>query len=242
MENKKKVKRYYEIDIIKSIAVILMVVFHFYYIYYLIGKPLVNMDNKILVWSSIISHTLFIFLFGINLSLSYNKNENKSEYYEKQIKKSIIYLFIGTIISFVSYKLIPNKFIFFGIFQFFSLSILISQPFVTNEFTSIIGLVIFSLLNLLQKNRYKNNLINNIIGLNTNFNSIDYFPFIPYFIYVLLGITVGHLVYKKGKRSIDLDYLDKKVENSKLLQFLIYIGQNSLIIYVLHWILFYMVM
>ena len=242
MENKKKVKRYYEIDIIKSIAVILMVVFHFYYIYYLIGKPLVNMDNKILVWSSIISHTLFIFLFGINLSLSYNKNENKSEYYEKQIQKSIIYLFIGTIISFVSYKLIPNKFIFFGIFQFFSLSILISQPFVTNEFTSIIGLVIFSLLNLLQKNRYKNNLINNIIGLNTNFNSIDYFPFIPYFIYVLLGITVGHLVYKKGKRSIDLDYLDKKVENSKLLQFLIYIGQNSLIIYVLHWILFYMVM
>lgn len=242
MENKKKVKRYYEIDIIKSIAVILMVVFHFYYIYYLIGKPLVNMDNKILVWSSIISHTLFIFLFGINLSLSYNKNENKSEYYEKQIKKSIIYLFIGTIISFVSYKLIPNKFIFFGIFQFFSLSILISQPFVTNEFTSIIGLVIFSLLNLLQKNGYKNNMINNIIGLNTNFKSIDYFPFIPYFIYVLLGITVGHLVYKNGKRSIDLDYLDKKVENSKLLQFLIYIGQNSLIIYVLHWILFYMVM
>lgn len=242
MENKKKVKRYYEIDIIKSIAVILMVVFHFYYIYYLIGKPLVNMDNKILVWSSIISHTLFIFLFGINLSLSYNKNENKSEYYEKQIKKSIIYLFIGTIISFVSYKLIPNKFIFFGIFQFFSLSILISQPFVTNEFTSIIGLVIFSLLNLLQKNGYKNNMINNILGLNTNFKSIDYFPFIPYFIYVLLGITVGHLVYKNGKRSIDLDYLDKKVENSKLLQFLIYIGQNSLIIYVLHWILFYMVM
>ena len=219
-----------------------MVVFHFYYIYYLIGKPLVNMDNKILVWSSIISHTLFIFLFGINLSLSYNKNENKSEYYEKQIKKSIIYLFIGTIISFVSYKLIPNKFIFFGIFQFFSLSILISQPFVTNEFTSIIGLVIFSLLNLLQKNGYKNNMINNILGLNTNFKSIDYFPFIPYFIYVLLGITVGHLVYKNGKRSIDLDYLDKKVENSKLLQFLIYIGQNSLIIYVLHWILFYMVM
>ena len=245
MDNKKE-NRFYEIDIIKSVAVVLMVVFHYYYIYYLMGKPLVKIDNTLLSLSAKLSHTIFIFLFGLNLSLSYNRNLKKNrqnEYYETQIKRSLLYICIGSVISFVSYKLIPNKFIFFGIFQFLSMSTMVSQLFVFNEFSSVTGIVIFSLLTTLLNNKhFRNNIINNILGFNTNFSSIDYFPFIPYFIYVLLGITCGHILYKNGERTFNMDKLDKVVEKSKLLKFIIYIGRNSLIIYILHWILFYMVM
>ena len=55
-----KYKRYSELDIIKSFAVVLMVVFH-YFIYYLIGKPLLKEDNFILQLSAVVSHTILYF-------------------------------------------------------------------------------------------------------------------------------------------------------------------------------------
>lgn len=244
IKDKKKEKRFYELDIIKSVAVILMVVFHYFYMYYLIGKPLMDIDNTLLSLSATLSHTSFIVLFGVNLSISYSRSKKKrklDEYYNKQIKRAILYLCIGSIISFVSYRLIPDKFIFFGIFQFLAMSVLGSQMFVFSEMSSIIGLVIFSLLSTLTNKSFKNNIVNNILGLNTGFSSIDYFPFIPYFIYVLLGMVAGHILYKNGERTYNMDSLDNHVEKNKFLKFLVYISKNSLIIYILHWILFYIV-
>ena len=79
IKDKKKEKRFYELDIIKSVAVILMVVFHYFYMYYLIGKPLMDIDNTLLSLSATLSHTIFIVLFGVNLSISYSRSKKKKK-------------------------------------------------------------------------------------------------------------------------------------------------------------------
>ena len=101
----------------------------------------------------------------------------------------------------------------FGIFHFLASSILISQFFVESKVTAIIGLIISMLLYSIIKsnsdsilnNCYNSPLFCFVTGLgNTQYNSIDHFSILPYYMYVLVGILIGHLYFDKGNRRINL--------------------------------------
>ena len=50
--------RFPELDILKGIAVIMMVLFHFYYLYYILGKDLNAISNPFISNLATISHTI----------------------------------------------------------------------------------------------------------------------------------------------------------------------------------------
>ena len=58
-----------------------------------------------------------------------------------------------------------------------------------------------------------------------NFNTLDYFPLLPWFGVILLGIYFGKLLYPKGKRRFNINLENK---------YLSFLGRHSLIIYLLH--------
>ena len=58
-----------------------------------------------------------------------------------------------------------------------------------------------------------------------NFFTLDYFPLLPWFGVVLLGIYFGKLLYPKGKRRFNINLENK---------YLSFLGRHSLIIYLLH--------
>ena len=244
-----KVNRFPEIDILKGLAVILMVIFHFFYIFYLVGKPLVNMDNELLILMATISHYLFIVLFGVNLSISYQNNkENKKKYYKTQLKRFCMFTFLAILITTLTYFVFPTKFVIFGIFHFLALSTIVAQLFIMNKNTTIFGMCLFLSAyiyinnnpTLLYNKCLNTPLICFITGFaNINYNSIDHFNFIPFFSIVLAGMFIGQHIYTNGNRQIDLSELDKLTESkkNKTLNTLSYISKNTIPIYVIHWII-----
>ena len=73
---KKPSNRIIELDLLKGVAVILMVLFHFLMVAQLENKKIVNTRLPYIVMMAIISHTIFIYVVGINLHISYTKYTN----------------------------------------------------------------------------------------------------------------------------------------------------------------------
>ena len=140
--------RFPELDIIKGVAVIMMVVFHFYYLYYILGIDFTAINNPFISNLATISYTIFIIIFGVNFSINYKKNKYKSDYYKKQIKRFGIYSFIAISISGITYTMFPNKFVIFGIFHFFTASLIMANLF-AGKTKTIIGLILFTILHFL---------------------------------------------------------------------------------------------
>lgn len=169
-------KRLIEIDVLKGIAVISMIIFH---IFYMINE--MNISHKyssnqgLIKLLAEISHNLFIFMVGVNLVISYqnyskqindddkinhhNYNKTNTEKYHQYIYKQLIratkIFMAGIVMNIVSYILFPEKYIIFGIFSFISSAIILSQPFVFYEMryiTLLIGLLIIYINILLKTN------------------------------------------------------------------------------------------
>jgi len=218
------VERYFEIDTIKGIAVILMVLVHIFYLSTIMDVKKYNINGGLLRILAVISHTLFIFIVGMNLSISYQKYklEDKDKYIKKQIKRGLFLLGIGMILSLLTYLAFGDKYIRFGILHFIGVSIILSTLIIHNKnlslyIASIIG-VIYTIIN---NSNFRNILINScsktpficfITGIaNIKYTAIDHFPLIPYFGLICMGIFSGYLLYNEKKRLL----FNKEIEQYK---------------------------
>ena len=78
---------------------------------------------------------------------------------------------------------------------------------------------------------------------NVKYSSLDHFSIIPYFTIICVGILIGKVLYKHGnKRTFVSNKGDQTIDNLKnyfITKVLSIIGKNSLLIYFIHFILFY---
>lgn len=228
-------ERKIEIDIIKGIAVILMVIYHYFYMAHLMGRPVVNIRLPWVHALAVISHTTFIYMMGVNLHLSYKRNPE--DFYKKQVWRVLKLAGLGAIMTLVTYFTYPSAFIRYGIFHFLATAILVSMLFIQSEMKTNIGIGIFLILSLIIQNNpgrfyYLCQSTKNIcfnLGVYNFFNAIDHFSFIPFFVYVLFGIKTGQIVYKHGHETLF------KIKKSPLA----WIGKHSLNIYIVHWAIIY---
>ena len=126
------------LDIIRGIAIFLMVIFHLNY-------SLVNIFNSQIlelpanIWFYIwrISALLFIIIAGISFVLAENKY--KIKIIKKYIKVSIFLWIIAFFISLSTLLFFPEQYIRFWIIHFFSLSFLLLLLFRKFKYYNIIG-------------------------------------------------------------------------------------------------------
>ena len=234
-------KRIIEIDIIKGIAVVLMVVYHLFFMAYMMNKPLVDINLFWVNAMAIVSHSIFIYMVGVNLHISYKKDPDG--FYKKQAIRAMKLLGYGLLMTLITYMIYPQAFIRYGIFHFIASAIIVSMVFVQSKLKTSFGILIFMILTFYVENNKEKlsylcvntkNLCFNL-GLFNYFNSIDHFSFIPFFIYVLLGIKTGQIVYPKLVSPL---YIKDTVVSKGLS----YIGKHSLNIYLVHWIIIYILL
>ena len=245
--------RFIEVDLIKGVAVIFMVIFHFFYLAYFMDVKKYNISSGILRFLAKSAHTTFIIMVGINLVLSYQRsqvmNRDADAYFGKQVKRSFMIFGAGIIISVLSYLSFGDMFVKFGIFQFIATAILISQLVVHNKLYALIAMIIIVALTFL-KNKISNlydtclkmPLICFITGLyNVKYSSLDHFPLLPYLAFIFLGIFVGHNLYINFKRNFNGSVIDRNTNNNGA-KTLAYFGRHSLMIYFIHFPLFYFIL
>ena len=154
--------RLLEIDLLKGCAVILMMIFHVFYLPKYMGLD-ISSDALILKIIARISQFIFITLVGVNMVISYQRNKKKNkdnndknkdnnkenkdnksygDLYKnnntfKQIIRAGYILLAAMCISLVTYLLFDDWYVKFGILHFIGISLLLLFKFVDNNYVLI---------------------------------------------------------------------------------------------------------
>lgn len=227
MKNKKK-QRLWELDALRGIAIILMVVFHVVFnLETFFGLKCTSIYEGFWYYEGRVAAIIFIILVGVVSSIIHQR-EDQAVAIQKNSYRGLRLIAYGLLITIVTFLLTPENTIWFGILHFLGLSILISIPLCRYRWTNVVlALILFAGYYPIRE-LYTDNYFGLIFGvIPPHFTSYDHYALIPWFGYVLIGIALGNWIYGEEKQLIKR--APTHPENILALT-----GKYSLWIYLLH--------
>jgi len=226
--------RLWELDFLRGIAIILMIIFHFIYdlnhysvVQYVLWK------GPFAITASIIA-SIFVILLGISLTISYQKKMTTippSSIYKNYVKRGLKIFSLGLVITLISWIIIPERFVIFGILHCIGICIIISIPFLKYiKLNLLLGSILITTGLYLRILEFDFSWLIPLGFLPSNYFTIDYFPLLPWFGVVLIGISLGNYFYPHAQRRYHFNDLSAK----KIPQRICFIGRHSLHIYFIH--------
>jgi uncharacterized membrane protein len=229
-------ERFWEIDFARGIAIILMITLHLF-----IDLLFLKMFDFKLNWHywffwQRITASLFLLLVGISLTLSRFNAEKfgfgkDRRLFKKYLKRGLTTFCMGLMITLITKIYLGEGFIIFGVLHFIGMAIIFGYPFLTLRFWNLIlGVTVILIGNHLSNFEFSFPWLLWAGLMPTKFNSVDYFPIFPWFGVVLLGLSLGNILYSKDGRKFKLS----DFSNFSLVKSLGYLGKRSLAIYLIH--------
>lgn len=225
------VSRYWEVDALRGIAVFMMIFYHTLFdINYLgiAGIPVGTGPLRLLAMGTV---SIFLLLVGVSLTLSRHRHvkEGGGPEYRSFIRRGLKILAIAGIITLVTYLVVPEEFIVFGVLHCIGIAVIIGPLFIRFGIWNLIGGIVWILLGLF---------LSTFSGpywllwagiAPEGFSSLDYVPILPWFGMVMFGIAGGTLLYPSGRRAFNI------ADPPSRLSFpLLWSGRHSLLIYLIH--------
>ena len=221
--------RSWEIDSLRGLMIVLMVVYHLTFDLAFYGTLNFNLENfawRCFAWFIAGS---FLLLVGVSLTLSANRRQRQILHHH--LKRGAFIFGGGMLITLITYILTPRMPIVFGILHLIGLAIIITYPFLRFKLVNLISglIIIVGGIYLATKSIAFSWLI--WLGLApTNFASLDYYPLLPWLGIVLIGIALGNIFYPQGQRKLKIaDWSGYLVVKN-----LSFFGRHSLLIYFIH--------
>lgn len=227
------VDRFWEIDILRAIAVIMMITFHLIFDLYFFSDYDFDVDQGFWLFLARSTAIIFIFLVGVSLTLSYSKRKRREEskLFLRYLKRGLKIFSYGLLISLITWIFVRDGFIIFGILHFIGISIILAYPFIEYKIPNLVLGVVIILIGSFILNFQVNYPWLLWIGIKPEiFYTVDYFPILPWFGLVLIGIFFGNTFYPNHKRSFNVP----DISDNLLIRFFCFIGRNTLKIYFLH--------
>ena len=219
-----KTSRYPVIDCIRGFAIIAMIAYHFGFDLNMQGyiSQDINHNSNWQVARSLILGT-FLFVAGFSMALATNQN----------IKRRLIRLVriaaCAVLVSIGSYFMFPDSWIFFGVLHFVLVGTIIC--WLVMPYQKLLLILAMSLLTvgILYQSPIFNSPFLQWLGMMT-YKPIteDYVPLLPWLGLMMIGARMGQLALTKSK----LWLFDYKL--SSILLPVQWLGQHSLIVYMLH--------
>ncbi len=225
--------RFWEIDFLRGIAIILMLGFHWIVDLELLRGYQPSLNPFLLSSWQKATAILFLLLAGISLTLQRN-NFEKTGKWNKALKRSALILGWSLLITLVTLLLFQEALIVFGVLHLIGVAVIISQPLLhLKTWNLLLGIIITGLGISLNFQRFSFPWLIWAGFIPDDFFSIDYFPLFPWFGVILIGVYLGNILYQNQTRKFTL-----KDPKSKVILWLCFLGRNSLKIYLLHQPLF----
>ncbi|AET70637.1 putative membrane protein [Desulfosporosinus orientis DSM 765] len=211
------VQRYGEIDVLRALAIILMVLFHF--VYDLREFAAININYESPLWFVIgkASALIFIFISGLASGLS-----------RSPVRRGLIVFLLGMVVSVVTYLALADMYVRFGILHFLGVAMILFP--LLNTLSSPLLLILSGLAALLgfllNKIVLRTSLLIPFGVIYKNFSTVDYYPLFPYISVTILGILAyRHYYARRDKRLFKLEVRSKSIR---------WLSRHSLAIYLVH--------
>lgn len=232
--------RIYEIDILRSLAIIAMCFFHLMFdleVYYGFN---INTSSGFIFYAGRASAIAFMLVSGISTSFATH-----------QFRRVLQVFAAAMLVTLASIPTMGQNYIRFGILHFFASAMLIKA--VWDRLVKKTSLKILLNIGLAAISFYLGTVVENIFvstplllpfGIRPyGFTSFDYYPLFPWMGYFAIGIVLGFALYK-NKKSL-LPFLSSEEVDEKgrckpavFARPFVFLGRHSLIIYLVHQPLF----
>ncbi|NHZ69840.1 MAG: DUF1624 domain-containing protein [Thermotogales bacterium] len=213
------------IDALRGVAILLMVVYHFFFDLSYFGLAGFNFyQDPFWLHSRTFILSMFLLLVGVSLVLASGRKLDTRRY----MKRLAMLVASALLITVSTWWMFGERFIFFGVLHFIALASVLGLLFVRAGWVNLVlGIVI-----ILFASRYQFSWFDTPgwrwIGLMTHKpRTEDYVPLLPWFGVVLLGLYSGPFLAALARRQ-------QGAGKSGLVRFLAFGGRHSLVIYLLH--------
>jgi len=228
-------KRIWEIDVIRALAVIGMVYFHFLFVLnYLNIHNFQLFEGPLEILGNIVRNGFFM-VVGIGMVISLQRYQSNKKpltgYYKKEIRKATSLILLGGVITVLSLIFTPEKVVRFGVLSFIGTTIILLLPLARSFW--LLSILTIGVL-LIEHNYGKTLQIESLLGYIIGFYprywpSLDYFPIIPWCASISGGGVLAYLFFKDGDRRYP--FFQKPFF---FLKPFVWIGQKALLIYLTH--------
>lgn len=219
-------KRIWELDALRGLCILGMVVVHFMYdlveLYRLVAWEAPPLFTFVQSWGGV----LFLLISGISVTLG-----------SRCIRRGLLVFASGLVVSGVTYGMYRFGFdksliIYFGVLHCLGVCMLLWPIFrrFPHWALALVGIALVILGLYLRSLPGVDSYYLMPLGIPwKGFASSDYFPLLPYFGFFLVGSAIGKSVYRK-KETL----LPKVNEKNPIIRFFLFCGKHSLWIYLLH--------
>lgn len=223
--------RLWEIDALRGLAVVLMVVFHF--AWDLSFFRLAPIDIGSTAWQTFARSVgaTFALLLGLSLAVRVARGGAHATF-GATLRRGLMIFALGMVITAATYVAVGDEFVVFGILHLLGLSLILAYPFARRSpwLSAALGAGLFLLGAYLNTGSLA---VPWLIWLGVpqaGRSMVDYYPLLPWFGVALLGVAAGHWLYPLGHRAFRLPDLG----NVGIIRGLRFLGRHSLTIYLLH--------
>ncbi|GAB6158744.1 heparan-alpha-glucosaminide N-acetyltransferase [Desulfotomaculum varum] len=210
--------RIWELDMLRGIAIVLMVFFHIIFDLHEFFQFPVAYATGPVYYIGKAAAVLFIGVAGISCTLSQNNT-----------RRGIKLLGVGLVITFITSLIIPGSHIVYGILHFLGSAVLLYNIMhkLHPGLLPVLGTAIIGTGFYLQHTGITGNKLLIPLGLpGPDFTSFDYYPLIPWLGVFLYGVAAGKILYKKKASLFPAAPLQHNIINT--------LGRHSLFIYLVH--------
>jgi uncharacterized membrane protein len=228
-------QRFWEIDFLRGIAIVMMIFFHLLYNLNYFGVYSIEVSSGFWRYFARTTASVFILLVGVSLTLSFSRAEIKQEKwkatYARYVKRGLKIFSWGLIITLVTWIFIHDDFIIFGILHFIGVSIILACLFLKRYRANLFVGVVFVVLGLYLENfTFDFSWLFWLGFMHKGDFFVDYFPLLPWFGLILIGMFIGKTMYRNYTRQFNIPVLEK----ISIVRLFCFLGRKSLLIYLLH--------
>ena len=230
-------QRYWEIDLARTVAILMMVAYHAVYDVDLLA-PGVGPDPFRGAWGAVpeATGTSFLLVAGVSLAVADARLRARATPFARRLRRhlrhAVVVLCAGAVVSLATWVAFDDRFVRFGILQMIGVAIIVGAFAARlGAWNAIPGAAAIA-AGVLLSDEPTGSLALGIVGLDQQgFTSVDHWPLLPWIGPMLIGLAIGAVLYPGGRRA---GFLRRRIGSVAPAPPLYALGRRSLLVYLAH--------